>query len=722
MIKNKLLILFTILSALALGACGSSSSSSGGGGGGGGGKTINSSGGTGGSNGGTGGSANWVSLWNFGGAQGVEVKTSGSVNASFVFNDSLPTYGGDNPLILAADTNIVQDTAATADPGLGIPYQVPGDCNLYVGDGDGNNQDEPPITSLTVEAGVTVDFQSAWDATWAYVCVPGHLINHGTLMTSNDRTATLKRSFWIASAAYYGGRNSLINTSGDPAGAFNAGVQGIDVLYSVQNQGLMNASGADMAVGNGGNGGYIEVYTYDVGHIENTGTLTSRGGSSGDAMGGGGGYIWFYSALGHAYNSGNIDSSGGDGVTAGGNASEFYLAAESIGDVRNSGDILASGGSASDGNGGNANEILLYGRGGPVFNSGNLDAAGGDTTSVTANAGGGGFIEIGSEIDTVIGAFPAGNVLVSGNLDTSGGNAVAGATGSGNGGNGGSIDIWSWPDTIPADTKVSMLGYSTINATGGDGNTGGDGDLVQLLTDPDDVPLNGPGPIVNQAAINTSGGSVPVDATTGAGGSAGDVILITETTGPAESAYGRTITNSGAITARGGNNRELAAAAGTSAEVFLLGFDAVNNTAAIDVSGGSDSGTDGGVTGVGEDSGEVGIWSNGSLWISQPGFDGAVTNSGRLTANGGNGEYLGGSSGNFIWLEGWDTVNSGTLRLDGGDANAGLVGSTGGDGGDPGVAPLAAYVTCSNTGSLISNGGTGTTPGADGDIVSFVCP
>ncbi|MCP4249957.1 MAG: hypothetical protein GY778_23190 [bacterium] len=102
--------------------------------------------------------------------------------------------------------------------------------------------------------------------------------------------------------------------------------------------------------------------------------------------------------------------------------------------------------------------------------------------------------------------------------------------------------------------------------------------------------------------------------------------------------------------------------------------------------------------------------------------DGDVTNSGSLTANGGNGEYIGGDSWQSIWLEGYDTVNSGSLSLRGGNADAGLAGSVGGNGGTPGIAPADIYVTCSNTGGINVSGGTGTITGADGDAVTWVCP
>ena len=89
-----------------------------------------------------------------------------------------------------------------------------------------------------------------------------------------------------------------------------------------------------------------------------------------------------------------------------------------------------------------------------------------------------------------------------------------------------------------------------------------------------------------------------------------------------------------------------------------------------------------------------------------------IVNSGALTANGGNGEYLGGDA-DEVLLYAVAVTNSGDITSNGGNADAALAASTGGDG-----ALIDIYVTemngADNSGSTSNTGGTGETAGTEG--------
>ena len=91
-----------------------------------------------------------------------------------------------------------------------------------------------------------------------------------------------------------------------------------------------------------------------------------------------------------------------------------------------------------------------------------------------------------------------------------------------------------------------------------------------------------------------------------------------------------------------------------------------------------------------------------------------MSNSGNITTDGGDGEYEGGYA-NVIGLFGPEVSNSGALAANGGDADPLLSGSVGGGGYDVELFSPDGMQGITQTGVVTNDGGTGATPGSDGD-------
>ncbi|MGD9006826.1 MAG: hypothetical protein PVG41_02835 [Desulfobacteraceae bacterium] len=389
--------------------------------------------------------------------------------------------------------------------------------------------------------------------------------------------------------------------------------------------------------------------------------------TSGSADGQAGGDIDFYSDY-SFISSGTINSAGADSATAdAGGGGDVYISVDY--NIENTGTITTSGGAAtgSAGNGGSAGYIELYAYY-AVKNSGDLTASGGD------------------------------------GID---------ATGSGSGGSGGDFEIEADYDDYPMGQRVALLGYEDgITTGGGDGNYGGDAGDVDLYCDYgySDTGIYTPGcNITNEVAITGRGGNVVTGATTtpADGGDGASVDIETEDSYGMFDSQLDHVVNSGAIDVSGGASlASTTSTSGDAGNVWIWGYNSVTNSGAITAVGGDDPDTNGGTDGYGNRGGYIELYSE----------LGPVENSGALTSDGGDGEYRGGDA-EWIGLFGPTVVNSGVLSANGGNADAALAGSVGGDGDDVELFAPGGISDVSNTGSATNAGGTGETAGDDGDYI-----
>jgi hypothetical protein len=706
--RRSVAVLLVLLFPLLLFACGdsggggvvsSSNSSSGT-------FTINTSGADGGPAGGTGGDGGDVRIGMpfFGSMGSVEVLGSGAADASFTPTASIPNLG-DIPLAITVDTTIA---VVGAEPAVGTPYLVAGDPNLYISDGDLGIQDESPVTGISVAAGTTLTLDLN-DFTDAYISLDNDVDNDGTI-TTVDFNATQRGNLILYLASYHG--SGAIDTSGTLDGQHGGYVE-MNLIYFF-NRGSINTSGADNTGAAGGNGGDVDIYaSYG---IENTGNITADGGAASGALtsGGIGGSIELLAP--HSiYNSGDLSCRGGDGVESGGSSNGMHFMVgefgSEAGNFRNSGNLDTSGGAASGVGfgGGSGGSIDMYAYGGDIINSGNLTTKGGNATEPSSDGGSGGSISLYVYYGYLYVEVPPGDILFSGNVNASGGLAVTADGASGSGGSGGNFEIYADYENYPLGQRVALLGYAGIDASGGDANFGGGGGDVELSCeygyDYQGLDLYTPScNITNEASIDARGGSVVATATEGYGGSGGSVNIWTD------EYYGMfdpdidKVTNSGNIDTSSGSSLESDFSMGGAGSVWIWGYNGITNSGNITARGGHDLGSDGSDTGIGNDGNDVQLYAD----------LGPVNNSGDLSTDGGDGEFAGGNA-YAIELFGPEVSNSGALTANGGDADPLLALSTGGDGGTVELFSPDGMQGITQTGTVSNDGGTGVTPGSDGD-------
>jgi hypothetical protein len=166
------------------------------------------------------------------------------------------------------------------------------------------------------------------------------------------------------------------------------------------------------------------------------------------------------------------------------------------------------------------------------------------------------------------------------------------------------------------------------------------------------------------------------------------------------------VNNSGSIDTSGGDSLALTADPGRNAgTIDLYTTNDVTNSGALTANGGTDTFDD--------DNLATGFGHGGPSNIFLEALDATATNSGTINANGGDGEAQGGAGAGSVWIGDIQVINSANISVRGGDADAALAGSVGGDGGDLEMVDDDAP---ENTGTLDVSGGDGETSGADGTI------
>lgn len=674
--------------------------------------TINASGGIGGNIGASGGDGGYIELYKYGGVGNIEILNSGAADASFT-NKTPNANLGANPLEITVDTTIA---VTGTEPAAGIAYLADADSsNIYISDGNSILADEDPVTGISIAENVTLTL-GLNATTSVYVILHNDIFNQGRI-TVEQYSITQMGHLNLYPNSYIGTTNSSISTAASLEDQ-NAGWLGIDASGSIYNHGDLIANTLDSATDAGSADG-VGLYASYV--VQNTGDIMVNGGHAANGDAGNGGSVDLQSYWGVMENSGNIIANGGNGQWGGG-ANDIYFYSE-IGGVYNSGNIHAYGGNATAGSSGWGGYFDVDNYGGDLISSGDINLSGGDTTDASSSAGAGGYIDFYNSTSGIDETTPAGDILVSGSIDISGGSAAA--LGTGNGRYGGSIyaevDNYGFSK---GESRIAFLGYSAINASGGDANYPGDADEVYVYNEYaennyntccNDHPYYGAGDIINEADILAIGGSVVANATVVtdvAGGRGAWIGLETEYSLAADSDTLDRVINKGDIANSGGNGLETTSQYNaTGGGVWFWGYDGVENTGNILGNGGDDLGTDGGTTGYGGIAYEIDFYAE----------LGGVNNTGDLSNNGGDGEYRGARS-YGIELYGAKITNSGDLNSNGGNADAALTASIGGNSGYIELFSPKGASGVDNSGTITATGGTGETAGNDSSIyVAGMC-
>ena len=581
---------------------------------------------------GSGGAGGSVYIESYG---SVKVLKSGTVDASFPAPSFSPDFGT-TPAIVSSDTTVLLDD----DPNDGSPhlYAKTGDPNLYLGNGNGDTKDDPAVTGLTVNAGVTLVLvdQAYGGAGYGTLQLTNDLVIYGTVTTDLTLTSSLYIEANVIDVES-GGKITVSPTTMDSsAGGIGLGY-GTGITKQIINRGTIEAKGLGS-----GNGGYLYFEPEEL--VVNYGTIDASGGSSGTGSGGYGGELDIYVDYGDFYSSGTVRMNGGNGLSGGDteasannlNGYSIYIVTTSSDNTRGrNGDIIisgtwqANGGDGTAGNGGYGGYIYLETDAlGAVIVNAIMSVRGGDSSAAGFPGGDTEGIDIYSYLDPYgSGNFndPAspGKIRIAGQYDLTGGDGDL------NGGSGGYIEIYgNGYNASNIGSDVEFVGFPTMNLNGGDGATSGGSASSWAFEIYTYSAGNPAGVITNEAKIEAKGGKA-----TGAGGMGGYVEMI----------------------------------AGEPSDPTTV----INNSGNIDISGGT--GDTGGAA--------YGGGSGDALHLQAQ----QVTNSGNLTANGGNGTTAGGNGGNItLNSTTTPTTNTGNLSVNGGSgATPGSLGSIYIDGSGP---------------------------------------
>ncbi len=665
--------------------------------------SIDVTGGLGGDKGGSGGNGNNVSFYKAAGTGNVEMLASGAADASFT-RITPDANLGSNPLNIAAATTIDVLADDADEPAEGTPYLVEDDDMLRVSDGNDILSDEDPVTGISVASGVTLTLGLNY-TTYAQISLDNDMSNSGVITTADvdPEIDDLDRGgLRIYPASYVGREGSRIDTAG-MQDSQNGGDVLVAANYSIYNHGMIKASGSDSANGDGAVGGYVELYADYL--VQNTGDIDNSGGNAANGTAGRGGDIDLAADFGNMYNSGKLMNRGGNGGF-GGDGGRVGLYA--VGDMLNSGDINAQGGTGSADDGGRSDSIEMYAYGGKLVNTGSILAMGGNTSDMDSDGGEGGDLYVYAEYGPIDRNGSEGGLFVSANIDLSGGDAAA--AGYGDGGAGGSVDAQLYGSNYPSEARLAFLGYTDVDASGGDANFGGSAGDVFIFND--SVEANAgvyvpAGDVTNEANIIARGGSVveTADILPADGGAGGDFNLETEYD------YGyinpdlEMVSNKGDVDLSGGSSQaSMMDDINRSGATWFWGYNGVKNTGNITANGGADLSTDG--DGYGGYASEVAMYAELGL----------VNNSGNITNNGGNGAYRGGRS-DGLMLYGATASNSGVISSNGGNADASLAGSMGGSGGWVEFFSPDGVAGVTHSGTVSHAGGAGETASDDGAFV-----
>jgi hypothetical protein len=553
--------------------------------------------------------------------------------------------------------------------------------------------------------------------------------NDGVLAVENTLNDYEREDLNIYTAAYYG--SGSIDMSGDNSrtNGQNAGNISIEA-HTIQNAGPFSTTGAIYGgEGSGGLSGSINLYASIF--IENTGPLNTTGGSS-NGNGADAGDININAAS--VYNTGNMTANHGPGYGSySSNNAEVTVSAAK--DLINTGDISVNG-VDSDSSASRGGDIYLNldSSNTPIqmaqsrfANIGNLSAQGGSLTgNESYRAGHGGYIEIyidGYEGESSINSKL--DVKIAGNLNVNGGNASADMNELEDdyAGQAGGIGIGIEQHPLALE-PVFIMGYDTINLNGGAGVYGAEGGAIEIYSH-----ASGPeqdenaGSIINQVDISANGASSlaadtvdPDDASnevTGDGSNGGYIGLFSRGDDAYMQSEASLIANTGALSATGGDSYT----SSSSSRVYNHGgyinayaLSSLSMNQAINVNGGSNTHE----STTSENFGHAG--ANGG-YIAMQSLASTVTANGDFSANGGQGDRIGGDAGTFIAAAQTALNIEGSIELNGGNAitdAADIRDTQGGDGGN--LLVVSAALNSQVTESISATAGTGDLAGEDSNM------
>lgn len=663
----------------------------------------------------------------------------GKVDVSY----TLPTQQvdlGSNPLVVDSIVTVQRLTDTTL-PAVDTLYMINDNSYLYKSDGLGVvGAEEQRITGIQINADAQLTLPKHPNSSTVGLLLNNDVDNNGVLAVENALNDYEREDLSIYAAAYYGSGNIDMSGDGERSEGQNGGNIYVEA-HTIQNSGSFSTSGAIYG-GEGSGGQSGSIYLNASVFVENTGPLTTTGGSS-NGNGADAGDVTINAAS--VYNTGDITANHGPGYGSysSNNADVNINAAK---ELINSGNITVDGvNSDSSASRGGDIYLNLNSSNAPIeaaqsrfANLGNLSVQGGNLTGDESNnAGRGGSIEI--NVDGYDGTGSINSTLdvkIAGNLNANGGNGSVDSNElyDDEAGRGGYIyiEIEQHP---AAQEPVYIAGYDSIELSGGTGVYGAEGGGLEINSNasgPDQDEIAGP--IFNQIDILANGASTlaastvdpesPSEEVNGTGSAGGYIQFYSRGDDAYLQSEASAITNSGTISAMGGDSHT----SSTSSSAYNRGgfvgafaLSSVNMDQAINVNGGSNthvSTTSENFGHVGADGGYIAMQSSGS----------ALTAAGSYSANGGQGDRIGGDAGNISAIAQTALNIEGSIEINGGNAIADATDIRDTQGGDAGsLLIVSAAFNSQVTESISATAGTGDIAGEesnmfiDADCRSDVC-
>lgn len=598
----------------------------------------------------------------------VKVWKTGRASAAFTVPTPSAADLGATPLRITADTSIPY-TTDPAMAGNGNPFI--NEDGLFIS--QGQLLAPRPVTGLSVAAGVTLTLPLMFSLPQQNQL--GSCRIDGTVTWSAMATASNGNNFGLACGEVVLSASSRVDAVGElPNPSVSVGFRAM--TGQLLALGPIDASADPLSNATGGS------IVLDGLSLYVAGNLTANG-----INGGSGGYINLRAPLMMA-NEGTLSARAISTGTRGGSGGTVSLAVTSfLGELRNRGAIDVSGASASCGEctGGSGGSVRLTTASTALINDAAITARGGDGDQ----GGSGGYVNL------VIGGESAragrpGSLLVSGTIDASGG---AG----GLGGNGGTVRI-SGDYGMADGAEVVLLGYATLEANGGSGSPGAPGGTIEVRQQSGSLPAGAV--LVTSDLVARGGETDPMASTSMAGGTGGNISLVTAQELASARAFWEQVRTSGNMNVAGGQGP----IGGIGGYLSIVGVSGVTASGAFDARGGL------GTAGNGGNGGGCNLMSTSGR------VDSAVNTDTSAGSSGGNFVSAPGEGGG-VQVLGVDVTNSGTHRARGGSGN--LMGGVGGRGGTVIFAASTGHTTQNTVAApagIDVSGGAAATPGNAGQV------
>lgn len=531
----------------------------------------------------------------------IKVLKSGTVDASFTAPTITPEFGT-NPYVVSTDTTVLLDS----DPNDGEShlYAKTGDPSLYLGNGDGDAENDMAITGLAINAGVTLVMVVQWEG-YGTLHLENDLVVHGTIAAdlSTGMGLYIEANFIDVEST---GKITASATSSDSSGGEIFLGYGEDMTHTIINRGTIEARGTGTE-----SGGYIYLQPGEL--FANFGTIDASGGTDG----GTGGRLEAYIDYGDFYSSGTVRLNGGNGQP-GGEANIVTISSDNsmgrTGDIFISGSWEAKGGDSTGGFGGPGGYLSFQTLGmGTVTVNASMSVKGGNGTGGGFDEAFGGEINFVSSLEGGTDNPAPGKISIAGIYDLRGGDDEQ------TGGNGGYFYVASrGVNSSNMGSDVELLGFPVINLNGGEGGENGgsaSGSAFGLYTYSysEWVPSKS---ITNEADVQAKGGKATGEGASGGNGGYAEMVLgapndaesvlnnsgsINVSGGEGETGgtggevvmQAQHVVNSGDVTANGGDGFTQGGSGGNIALTSDVGIEPTTNTGLLSVDGGAPDGAPG---------------------------------------------------------------------------------------------------------------------------------